>query len=80
MKTAAKVFIIIGMIVGFWTVLPIIFGAIVLGKMSRNEVTTAWKVLTLIFVSIPGGIFLFCMPKEQPQVQGAAEYVPPEYQ
>jgi len=60
MKVAAKVFIIIGMIVGFWMVLPIIFGAITLKKLGNGTLTTGWKVVCLIFVSLLGGIFLLC--------------------
>ena len=60
MKTAAKVFIIIGMIVGCWTILPLIFGFIALNKMKKNEMKTGWKIVTLIFVSLIGGILLLC--------------------
>lgn len=65
MKTAAKVFIIIGMIVGCWTILPIIFGAIALSKMKKNELTTGWKVCVLLFVNMIAGILLLCMPNEE---------------
>ena len=60
MKVAAKIFIIIGMIVGFWMILPIIFGAITLKKLGNGTLTTGWKVVCLIFVSLLGGIFLLC--------------------
>ena len=63
MKTVAKVFIIIGMIVGFWSVLPIIFGAIALSKLKKNQMTTGWAICTLLFVNIVAGILLLCMPK-----------------
>lgn len=65
MKTAAKVFIIIGMITGFYLILPIIFGAIALSKLNKNQLTTGWKVVVLIFVSVIGGILLLCLPKEE---------------
>ncbi|MBQ2391187.1 MAG: hypothetical protein II306_05410 [Clostridia bacterium] len=65
MKTAAKVFIIIGMICGLWWVLPLVFGIIVLVKMKNDQLTTGWKVVTLIFVSLIGGILLLCA-KDQP--------------
>lgn len=65
METAAKVFIIIGMICGFWTILPLVFGIIALNKMKKNEMTTGWKVCTLIFVSLIAGILLLCMPEKQ---------------
>ena len=63
MKTVAKIFIIIGMIVGFWSVLPLIFGAIALKKLKNNEMTTGWAVCTLLFVNVVAGILLLCMPK-----------------
>lgn len=66
MKVAAKVFTIIGMIVGFWYILPIIFGAITLKKLNTGEMSTGWKVCVLLFVNIVAGILLLCMPKEAP--------------
>ncbi|MBO5270677.1 MAG: hypothetical protein J6B77_07820 [Clostridia bacterium] len=65
MKTAAKVFIILGMIFGFWYILPIIFGAIALKKLKnakcKADISVATCVLTLIFCSVLGGIFLLCL-------------------
>ena len=76
MKKAAKVFIIIGMVVGFWMITPIIFGCIALKKLKnareKSEIT-AISILTLIFCSTLGGIFMLCIPasdfpgKEEPQ-------------
>ena len=76
MKTAAKIFIILGMIIGFWMVTPIIFGAIALSKLKKareKKEITAISILTLIFCSTLGGIFMLCIPasafpgKEEPQ-------------
>ena len=64
MKTAAKVFIILGMIAGCYAILPLVFGFIALSKMKKNQMTTGWKVVTLLFVSLIGGILLFCIPEE----------------
>ncbi len=67
MKTAAKVFIIIGMIVGFWMILPLIFGGITLSKMktaTKKDDITTWAVLTLLFCNLLGGIFLLCTKDE----------------
>lgn len=67
MKTAAKVFTIIGMIVGAIGILPIIFGALTLSKMgSAKDVSElqVWGVLDLIFCSVLGGIFVLCMKNE----------------
>ncbi len=65
MKKAFKVFVIIGMVVGFWYVLPLIFGFKMLRKIKNNQqLTTGDKVCTLLFVSAIAGIFAFCMPAE----------------
>lgn len=67
MKTAAKVFIIIGMIVGCWTILPLIFGGITLSKLkkaqSKSELV-AWGVLDIFFCSLIGGILVLCLKDE----------------
>lgn len=64
MKTAAKVFIILGMIAGAVAILPIIFGAIALSKMKKGQLTTGWKVVVLLFVNVIAGILLLCMKDE----------------
>lgn len=67
MKTAAKVFIIIGMIVGCWTILPLIFGFMALNKLktatTKSELTTS-AILTLLFVNIIGGVLMLCLKDE----------------
>ena len=60
MKTAAKVFIIIGMVVGFWTILPLIFGGIALSQMKTRKPSTGISVCVLLFCNLLGGIFLLC--------------------
>lgn len=61
MKTAIKVFMIIGMVCGFWTILPLIFGFIYLKKINNGEtLTTVDKVLMLLFVNLVAGILAFC--------------------
>lgn len=65
MKTAAKVFIIIGMILGFWTILPLIFGGIALKQMKTQKPTTGISVCVLLFCSLLGGIFLLCSKDEE---------------
>ena len=68
MKTAAKVFIIIGMIIGFWMILPIIFGALSLGKINtatQKSELVGLGICTLIFCSVLGGIFMLCITEEQ---------------
>jgi Sec-independent protein secretion pathway component TatC len=65
MKTAAKVFIIIGMIAGFWTILPLIFGFIALKKLNtatcKADVSVGVSVLTILFVNVIGGILMLCL-------------------
>ncbi|MBR2616376.1 MAG: hypothetical protein IKC69_06840 [Clostridia bacterium] len=65
MKKVAKVFIIIGMIVGFWYVLPLIFGIIALKKMKTEKPSVGLSVCVLIFCSLLGGIFLLCSKDEE---------------
>ena len=81
MKTAAKVFIIIGMIAGFWYVLPLIFGAIALKKMKTAKPGVGFSVCVLIFCSALGGIFLLCSKASDygtPAVPAAPEETPAE--
>ena len=65
MKKVAKVFIILGMIFGFWYVLPLIFGAIALKKMKTEKPSVGLSVCVLIFCSTLGGIFLLCSKPEE---------------
>ncbi len=64
MKTAAKVFIILGMICGCIAILPLIFGGITLSKM--KTATTAkelmvWGILDIFFCGLIGGILVLCL-------------------
>ena len=64
MKTAAKVFIILGMIFGCIGILPLVFGGITLSKLkkatSKSELTV-WGILDIFFCSLLGGIFVLCL-------------------
>lgn len=68
MKTAAKVFIILGMIFGCIAILPLIVGGIGLSKINsakdRSELVGI-GVCVLLFCSLLGGIFMLCIPNEQ---------------
>lgn len=68
MKKAAKVFLIIGMILGFYAILPIVFGSITIRKLnnasSRDELRP-WGILSILFVSTLGGIFVLCVRDEE---------------
>ncbi len=65
MKTAAKVFIIIGMVTGFWMVAPLVFGIIALNKMKQGKPSVGFSVCVLIFCSALGGIFLLCSKEHE---------------
>ncbi|MBP3333272.1 MAG: hypothetical protein J6M35_04410 [Clostridia bacterium] len=76
MKTAAKIFIIIGMVVGFWSILPLIFGFIALNKLkkatNKSDIIVA-AVLALIFCNMIGGILMLCIPETEFAVPEAAK-------
>lgn len=67
MKTAAKVFTIIGMVVGFWTIIPLIVGIIALKKLnkatSKSELTGI-AICNLLFCNLIGGILMLCLKDE----------------
>lgn len=65
MKTAAQVFIIIGMVFGCWMILPLIFGGIALSQMSKGQrPSTGMSVCVLLFCNMIGGILLLCAKDE----------------
>lgn len=67
MKKAAKIFIILGMIIGCYMIIPIIMGAIALGKLDRatsKSQIIKWGILTIIFTSQVGGILMLCLREE----------------
>ena len=64
MKIAAKVFIIIGMVVGFWTILPLIFGGIALKQMKTGKPSTGISICVLLFCNMVAGILLLCSKPE----------------
>ena len=68
MKTAAKVFIVLGCIFNFYLIFPIIIGVFAYKKIDtatqKNELTTL-GVLTLFFCNILGGIFMLCISDKE---------------
>ena len=65
MKTAAQVFIIIGMVVGFWMILPLIFGGIALSQMGKGmKPSTGMSVCVLLFCNTIAGILLLVAKDE----------------
>ena len=68
MKKAAKVLLIVGMVLQFYLVYPIILGVIAIKKL-ENATTksdlTAWGVISIFFVSTVGGILMLLVPEEE---------------
>ncbi|WP_373435236.1 hypothetical protein, partial [Metamycoplasma equirhinis] len=62
LKELTKAFIIVGIVLGFPLILPIIFGILALKKIddlntNKNDLLV-WGVLTLIFVNLVSGIVM----------------------
>ena len=68
MKTPAKVFIWIGMIIQFFLIYPIILGVLALKKInnatSSNELQTL-GIFTTLFCSLLGGVFMLCIKDDE---------------
>lgn len=61
MKKAAKVFLILGAISGWWMVFPLVIAIKNINRINSNApITTGKKVVVLIFCSLPAGIFMLC--------------------
>lgn len=68
MKTAAKVFIIIGMVVQCFLVYPIILGIFALKKLNnaqKKSDLTVWAIITLLLVNTIGGILMLLIPDSE---------------
>lgn len=68
MKTVAKVFIILGMIVGCWMIIPVIVGIFALKKLNTAKTKselTVMAVITLLFCNLIGGILMLCISDEE---------------
>ena len=80
MKTAAKVCLIIGMVCGFWMILPLIFGILAINKINtatKKDELVGMGVCAILFCSTLGGIFMLCITDEE--LQSNVQYVQPEY-
>ena len=67
MKTAAKVFIILGMIIGSPAIIPIIIGALSLKKLKTETDAsnlTGPAIATILLCSLLGGIFMLLLKDE----------------
>ena len=68
MKTVAKVFIIIGMVLEFWLILPLIFGIVTINKMKTTTCKadmTTWGILSLLFVNLICGILILLVSDDE---------------
>ena len=69
MKTAAKVFLIIGMIVQGILIFPLVLGLFALDKLengNKDQMTT-WGIISIFFVSTLGGIFMLIYANDEKQ-------------
>lgn len=68
MKTVAKVFIILGMVLQCFLIFPIVLGAIALKKLKaaqcKADFGTGWAVVVLLLVNLIAGILLLVMKDE----------------
>lgn len=68
MKSAAKVFIWIGMISGAIAIFPLVIGILALKKLDEaktKDELTGWAIATVICCSTLGGIFMLCITEEE---------------
>ena len=65
MEQAIKIFIIIGMVLGACAIVPLVLGWIALNKMKEGPLSTGWKIVVLLFVSLIAGVLLLCQ-NDQP--------------
>lgn len=70
MKTAAKVFIWIGMIFTFWLIFPVIVGIFALKALENAKTKDdlmLMGILTLLFCNLIAGILMLVMSEEDLQ-------------
>lgn len=76
MKTAAKIFTIIGIICEFWLIYPLVIGILAINKMdsatSKDELTVL-GICNLLFCSTLGGLFMLMIKDEE--LQANIQYV-----
>ena len=68
MRKAAKVFIIIGMIIQFYLIFPIIVGANALKRLNTARTVDdlrGYGIASIICVSVLGGIFMLCVRQNE---------------
>lgn len=75
MRKLARAFIILGIVLRFWMIVPIVFGVITLRKLDSAKDARellGWGVVTLFFVSQIAGILLLIMNDEDLAEDGGA--------
>lgn len=69
MKTAAKIFLILGMVLYFYLIFPIVLGVIAIKKLEDEKSTyediRLWGILSLFLVSPLGGVFMLLIKPEE---------------
>lgn len=81
MKTIAKVFIIIGMVFGFWCIVPLLIGIFALQKLDTATNVAdirGWGIAVLFLVNFIAGIVMLTMTDEQLNEGRKAKYLPRE--
>ena len=81
MKKAAKIFLIIGIIAGFWTIVCPIIGIKTVKRINTATSKAELKALgicSIIFVNVLGGIFTLCIPEEALKANAPAVEAPAE--
>ena len=78
MKTAAKIFIIISMVAGFWLIFPLVVGGIALSRLnnatSKDELVGI-GICTLLFCNVISGILMLCMTDDDLRENRKTVYV-----
>jgi hypothetical protein len=74
MKKAAKIFLVIGMVLTFFLIYPIVLGIIAYRKLDEENISrddlVLWGILSLFFVSpIAGLLILLLKPEDLDQSQ-----------
>ena len=68
MKKAAKTFLIIGMILEFYLIVPLIIGILTIKRINNAKTTDelrGWGIASILLVSVLGGIFVLCIKDEE---------------
>ncbi|WP_406618125.1 hypothetical protein ACJA27_00935 [Mycoplasmopsis lipophila] len=68
MLKVAKIFIIIGMVLLCWLIIPVIVGILALqtiNKAKSRKDLTSMGIITLLFCSLVGGILMLCVNDDE---------------